>query len=229
MADEGVVSGLSLPLLPIFVGVPRYVDEFEHGDVMLDGVAVGYVENVKFMLGSGMPEVAFARKVVDVDGDKAPVRFPLFGGPNEGELINPVPDAVLLKPLMMLVEVVSRVVPLLVVVMTTSWVDVGDVKPPVPRVVVLERFVVLVQELMDPVPEAVLLEPLMMLVDVVSRVVPLLMIVAVTIEVDGGDTRPPVPNALLFAPLVTTTISAVNALGIFVIEGEVIPVLLAVV
>jgi len=183
---------------------------------MLDDGAVGYVEYVKFMLRGGTTEEAFVGEVADVGGDKAPVRFPLFGGPNEGELINPVPDAVLLKPLMMLVEIVSRVLPLLVVVMTTSWVDVGDVRPPVPEMVLLETFVVLVRELMNPVPEAVLLEPLMTLVDVVSRVVPLLMIVVVTRWVDGGDTTPPVPDAVLFAPLVMTTISVVSALGMFV-------------
>ena len=194
---------------------------------MLDGEAVGYVECVKFMLGGGTLKEAFVREVVDIGGDKAPVRFPLFGGPNEGELINPVPDAVLLEPLIIVVEVVSRVLPVLMVVMTTSEVDVGDVRSPVPGAVLLETFVVFIQELMNPVPEAVLLEPLTMLVDIVTEVVPLLMIVAVSIGVDGGDTRPPVPDALLFAPLVTTTISVVNALGMVIIEGEVIPVPLA--
>jgi hypothetical protein len=174
---------------------------------MLDDGAVGYVKNVKFMLEGGALEEAFVREVIDKGGTKLPVRFPLFGGPNEGELTNPVPHVVLLEPLIMLVEVVSRVLPLLMVVMITSEIDVGDVGPPVPE---METFAVLVQELMNPVPEAVLLEPLMMLVDVVSRVVPLLMIVGPTIVVDGGDMRPPAPDALLFAPLVTTTISIIS-------------------
>jgi len=130
------------------------------------------------MLRGGTLEETFVGEVVG--GDKKPVRFPLFGGPNEGELINPVPDAVLLEPLIMLVEVVARVLPLLVVIMIASEVNVGDVRPTVPGMVLLEVFI---QEPMNPVPEAVLLEPLMMLVKVVSRVLPLVMMV--TIDVDG--------------------------------------------
>lgn len=157
---------------------------------MLDGGRVGYVEYVEFMLRDGTLEEAF---VGEVGGPKEPVRFPLFGGPNEGELINPVPDAVLLEPLMVLVNVISTVLQLLVIVVVISEVDVSDVRLPVPRM--LETLVVLVQGLTNPVPDAVLLEPLMMLVDIVSRVVSLLMIVAVRIGVDIGDTKPPVPVA----------------------------------
>src|SRR5947208_3387686 len=102
------------------------------------------------MLRGGTLEETFVGEVVG--GDKKPVRFPLFGGPNEGELINPVPDAVLLEPLIMLVEVVARVLPLLVVIMIASEVNVGDVRPTVPGMVLLEVFV---QEPMNPVPEAV--------------------------------------------------------------------------
>jgi hypothetical protein len=91
---------------------------------MLDGGTVGYVEYVEFMLRGGTPKETFVGEVV---GPKEPVRFPLFGGPNEGELINPVPDAVLLEPLIMIVEVVSTVLPLLMKVMIASEIDVGDV------------------------------------------------------------------------------------------------------
>ena len=162
---------------------------------MLDRGVDGYVEYVKFMLAGRTLKEAFVGEVVDMGGDRAPVRFPLFGGPNEGVLINPVPDVALLKPLIMIVEVVSRVLSLLMVVLTTSGVDVGEVRPPVPGVVLLETFVVLVHELMNSLPEAVLLKPLTMLFDIVSRVVPLLMMVADTIGVDGGEIRPPVPLA----------------------------------
>ena len=57
--DEGVVGGLWLPLLPIFVGVPMYADEFELGNGTLDERAVGYVGYVEFMLGGRIVEVAF--------------------------------------------------------------------------------------------------------------------------------------------------------------------------
>ena len=151
---------------------------------MLDGGAVRYVGSVEFMLRGGTLEEAFVGEVVG--GDKKPVRFPLFGGPNEGELINPVPDAVLLEPLIMLVEVVARVLPLLVIAMIASEVNVGDVRPTAPAVVLLKTFEVFVQGPMNPVPEAVLLEPLMMLVKVVSRMLPLVMMVAIGVDELGG-------------------------------------------